>query len=298
MIMVLSSVLTLVLIQFMICYTQIGGSGLTRLDRSHSRIFGGHEVYPKYSYPWQVSLQIEVGSKLKHFCGGSLLHNRFVLTAGHCVDEDVEEKKHLLTVVAGDHNLYKNEGHESYHPVKTITIHPNYVIHGIAWAEWDFAMLELAKEVSYSWVARPICLPSPRDTHFSTKTEVVATGWGETGKQGQQKSRPLQEVGLNWFDNCKNERPCKDCGFDEESTICVKGNKGQNLCPGDSGGPLAWYDAETDMMKVIGVASYGPDKCGAHRPGAYSKVTAALDWIEEIMSGYTFYQDVICDSFN
>jgi len=225
-----------------------------------------------------------------------LLHQRFVLTAGHCVEDIPEDKIHLLAVVVGDHDMQdKNEGHESYHPVKTITIHPKYVGHK-DWLEWDFAMLELAEEVNFVGVASPICLPSPLDTDFCSETEFTATGWGDDGLE--KKRWPLEEVSLTWFDNCKNVRPCEGCGFDEESTICVKGKEGQGTCSGDSGGPLAWYDAEMDRMKLIGVTSYGPEKCGATKPVAFAKVTAALDWIEEIMSGYTFYQDVICDSFN
>jgi len=290
--MELKSVLTEVLILFMVCDTQIAVSGL---DRSHSRIVGGHEVNPKYSYPWQASLR-HVEHDIGHRCGGSLVHWRFVLTAGHCVEDIPEDKIHLLAVVVGDHDMQdKNEGHESYHPVKTITIHPKYVGHK-DWLEWDFAMLELAEEVNFVGVASPICLPSPLDTDFCSETEFTATGWGDDGLE--KKRWPLEEVSLTWFDNCKNVRPCEGCGFDEESTICVKGKEGQGTCSGDSGGPLAWYDAEMDRMKLIGVTSYGPEKCGATKPVAFAKVTAALDWIEEIMSGYTFYQDVICDSFN
>jgi len=289
--------LTLVLILFLVCLTQIGGSEL-KSNRSHSRIFGGHEVYPKYSYPWQVSVQQKKG----HMCGGVILHERFVLTAGHCVakGKDVPEDKlkRILWVVAGEHNLDKKEGYETKHPIKKITVHPKFKNHDGQFSDWDFAMLELAEEVRYgSPVARPICLPSPRDTRFTTETYFTAIGWGDDGKDEIKVTPKLQEVSVPFFDNCKNVRPCKGCGFDEKNTICVGGKTLAGTCKGDSGGSLIWYDAKTDRVKLIGITSYGPETCRSQRPRAFAKVTAALDWIEETMAGYTFYQDIICDSF-
>lgn len=48
---------------------------------------GGCDVSAR-SYPWQVSLRFynrTVGRWI-HFCGGSLIHPQWVLTAAHCVE--------------------------------------------------------------------------------------------------------------------------------------------------------------------------------------------------------------------
>ena len=44
-------------------------------------IVNGMDASPR-EVPWQVSIQ-EFG---KHFCGGSVIHPYFVLTAAHCVE--------------------------------------------------------------------------------------------------------------------------------------------------------------------------------------------------------------------
>lgn len=47
-------------------------------------IIGGDDAVPGY-WPWQVSVQLKLGSESRHICGGALIAPNFVLTATHCM---------------------------------------------------------------------------------------------------------------------------------------------------------------------------------------------------------------------
>ena len=65
-------------------------------------IVGGNEVTEVGKWPWQVSLQSIVSG---HFCGASILSDKWILTAAHCVGGVVSS----VTVVVGMHDRRKKQ---------------------------------------------------------------------------------------------------------------------------------------------------------------------------------------------
>lgn len=70
----------------------------------------------------------------------------------------------------------------------------------------------------------------------------------------------------------------------EKLQLCAGGEKGQDSCNGDSGGPLMGperlQDADNPVWHVNGVVSFGPVKCGMQGwPGVYARVTHFVPWI-------------------
>lgn len=78
------------------------------------RIVGGEEANP-HEFPYQISLQwnfnIEgLRQPPMHFCGGSLIAERFILTAGHCVPNYSPDG--FVEAVAGAHDFTQYDGAE------------------------------------------------------------------------------------------------------------------------------------------------------------------------------------------
>lgn len=66
----------------------------------------------------------------------------------------------------------------------------------------------------------------------------------------------------------------------EESMICAgKDEGGKDACYGDSGSPLLSFEGGKYVQ--VGVVSFGAGCARPDRPGVYSRVSAAYDWIHQ-----------------
>jgi len=259
-------------------------SGLKR-----NRILDGVELAP-HSLPWQVYL--DNGGL---YCGATILSEKFILTAGHCCEDP---KCKGTNAIVGVHNPSNDEPTQTKHTVKEEHIHPKY---GSVdrHPEYDFALLELSEPIKFRDVAKAISLPSPQDTEeggaFNEDTVFVTSGWGMTlppyrGQMGsgKQNSDVLITTSVPWLSDeaCQKAFDESPIGLEQglvwkitEDMICA-GTTERGTCYGDSGGPLAWLDHKTMVVKLIGAVS-GGWFCKTHQ--VYAELTTVLDWIRGII---------------
>nr|CAD7593660.1 unnamed protein product [Timema genevievae] len=147
-------------------------------------------------FPWQVSLQVVNGWTARHVCGGAILSSYWVVTAGHCVRT---VNLTTLTVVAGDHDLYKEEGKEQRVFVSRLVM-KDYKLKVNLFYLHDIALLQLKTPLRLDGIRMaPVCLPHPGYRHWGYAT---VTGWGRLTEEGvlphilQKVTMPLvlQEV--------------------------------------------------------------------------------------------------------
>ena len=61
------------------------GLSIELLDMLSTKIIGGSDTLINEN-PWQLSLQRRSAFGFSHFCGGSLIHPQWVITAAHCLE--------------------------------------------------------------------------------------------------------------------------------------------------------------------------------------------------------------------
>lgn len=211
-------------------------------------------------------------------CGGSILNERKILTAAHCLKNSGD-----LYVMAGYNKQLMNL--QVIH-VKAAVIHSKFIqIVGDSsrpsTLDYDYAMLTLARNLKFTTTVQPIKLPNATDPLPPTGTTMMAMGVGATlpRKEFFNASRDslLKCATLPIFD-------FKVCQFNyaminirlTERMFCAGYASGEmDVCNGDSGGPLMWNGTQ------YGLVSFGFGCAKPFFPSVYARVGPILPWIAE-----------------
>ncbi|XP_075162605.1 brachyurin [Haematobia irritans] len=238
---------------------------LCLIDGSASYAVGQSKYGHIEKFPYQVML---IGKQLwrkRILCGGTLLDNRWILTAGHCT----------MGVTHFDVYLGTKSVDESMEAGKVVLRSNKFIVHerfNPSTAANDIALVKLPEDIVFTSRIKPAALPHAMRNDQFIGSRVVATGWGAAGET--TNSDPMQFTELRVISN----EECAD-EFDvvTDGVLCAKGLKDETVCSGDSGGPLVLKGTQM----VVGVTSFGPaDGCETNIPGGFTRVTHYLDWID------------------
>ena len=220
-----------------------------------TRIIGGE---PANTTDWKFIASLvrkEKPASIGHFCGGSFLGGKYVLTAAHCVEETNAGD---IDIVLG---LYDqtNESQAQRISVKNIYTHTEYDSKTL---NNDIALIELDQSVDGANIE--LATTTVLDS-IQAGNKVHAAGWGNTSTTERVFPTVLQQVELEYVDRGTCQNLQGDYSNVSDDGICAGySSGGKDTCQGDSGGPLIVDD--NGINKLLGVVSWG---AGCAQPNAY-----------------------------
>ncbi|EDV93353.1 GH18317 [Drosophila grimshawi] len=250
-----------------------------------NRIYNGNDTALD-DFVWMALLEYRSrdGQRLLN-CGGSLINNRYILTAAHCVTGEIlTVVGQLIQVRLGEYDIGSDLDcvNDLCNPpilefgVEDVIPHPQYDP-ASRHKHHDIALVRLNAPVTLNAYIQPVCLPlaSVRSA-IDNMEQLVVSGWGRTLLRRQSNIKQRLDVPVSDPDYCVKKFATRNIDV-IPSQLCAGGEFSQDSCDGDSGGPLmrfknAWY--------LEGVVSFG-NRCGLEGwPGVYTRVANYMDWIE------------------
>ncbi|CAF4947013.1 unnamed protein product [Pieris macdunnoughi] len=247
----------------------LGESDFTDID-GDTRIVGGQDAPEDFAI-YQVSIRKHNKNQEWHSCGGSIIHEEWVLTAGHCT-YGVNAKE--VSIVVGSNLLIF--GGDSY-KIKKIITHENYAKKDL---RNDIALMKVDGKIKMKKNVRAIKLMKES---VAAGTICALTGWGEINDKRTVPNK-LQIMFYRSISNKECNKRLKGFSFApiDDKQLCVRGPDKKGACRGDSGGPLVARDAKKNIVQV-GVVSWGTIPCAKDYPDVFASVSGYYDWIEKNM---------------
>lgn len=222
-----------------------------------ANIIGGVEV-PKGKFPFMASIQLDG----RHFCGGSLLDERTIITAAHCVGfirSTVMADRFSVTV---GQTMLSDEIGSQRRKIDVVSISQ---VPGS-----DLALLSLDKPVTG---VVPVALPTPgSDAFYQPGQLATVMGWGNTDADLPYAPDRLREVSVPIVSAAE----CAAAYPGSTHTYFCAGVRGKDSCQGDSGGPIV--RAINGRVYQIGAVSFGKGCAEQGAPGAYVDLSSVDLW--------------------
>nr|XP_012149751.1 PREDICTED: uncharacterized protein LOC100881290 [Megachile rotundata] len=246
-------------------------------------------------FPWHGTLykQNRRNGPKEFLCGTTIIHEKFLITAAHCVADETNPSKYY--VATG--NIYRDYDSSLHHStvvkkskVKNIYVPCNYRGLEGNYAE-DIAIIEIMEPFAFSSVLVPICLDITKDLLLLDVGDYgKVAGFGKTSLG--TSSYILQTITVPYISKseCRSASSTYDTAkFITSDKFCAGYTNGTSVCDGDSGSGLifkrggVWYLGGIVSVSISTKQQGGTTTCNSHEYTLYTSVSEHISWIQDLI---------------
>lgn len=231
-------------------------------------------------WPWHAAIRQHVSNdRPEYVCGGTLISERFIVTAAHCtINPENPNRRVKLSVQLGVNAVGAPDG--KIFNVLQVHRHSGFSLYDL---KDDIALLELENPVPFSESILPACVSSKTDLEPGKLGAVV--GWGFTENDIRSTTLKLAKLPVIEELECKRKEPELYGRVLTNKVFCAGYTNGTSACNGDSGGGIVFERG--DAWYLGGIVSFtkardGEERCLATTYTVFTKLMPYLDWIEKV----------------
>ncbi|XP_063541269.1 serine protease gd-like [Cydia strobilella] len=246
--------------------------------------------YTRGDWPWLVAMYKRMEGSLTFACSGTLVSDRHVVSAAHCLQQrSTLTSIRDIVVKVGVHNL-EDWGDDIVvtRTLESAIIHEEF--NSTTYTN-DLLVLTFDKSVEFNNNIRPACLwNGNNDLNRIVGSSGVVAGWGssELGPGSKGKGEPrMVRIPIVTTSMCRASRPDFHV-FTSNHTFCGGDRNGAGPCLGDSGGGL--YILDGGRWRLRGVVSLslrpenGESTCNLNEYVIFTDAAKFIEWIKKVIS--------------
>ncbi|XP_018569614.1 uncharacterized protein LOC108909693 [Anoplophora glabripennis] len=262
------------------------------IEKNTIQLLDGGTISEQRKYPWVIALFQKLGNEFSNVCGGTLVSQRVVITAAHCVTNDFGDKLRPEEFMVGAGKYYNKfrdprDVQVQYSEVARIVVKSGY--RGAAQRFLaDLALLITKDLITINEVVQPVCYQDLPNIHLQARKIGVIVGCAETEWGEQQEELTTLEIPFHNQTTCAQELPSDWIHrFNTIDKICA-GFFNQNT--GDSDTGLYFKNPEDNRYYIHGVVSIAPaaeGDCYPQQKSLYTSVAYYYEFVDrEITKQY------------